>query len=229
MHGTTNIKFYILITSRPCVFMVRTNRKFALNDFYNRGGERLLRGTSWVNNTDTFRLNPFAGSLALHSHTQLRSKTCVQANDQVVVNAHEGRFPSIYVLSLREVTSHVTPEFRGTQFGKYWHNVIAFLVVAWEKYECISQSLQRYKSRLIPVDCICCETVSQSQRSQAFYPHTVGKTLNRIKNLLRPVVIYKRSCTRQFYEARVNICGAANRDNNNNLPVTKIPCLVDHE
>ena len=135
-------------------------------------------------------LNPFAGSLALHLHThsQLRSKTCIRANDQVAVNTHEGSFTSIYVLSLRVVTSHVTPEFRGTHFGKCWHSVTAFLVVAWEKYDCISQSLHRYKSRLILVDCICCETVSQSQRSQAFSTHS-RQTLNRIKNLLRPVVI----------------------------------------
>ena len=64
------------------------------------------------------RLNPFAGSLAMHSHTQLRSKMCIPANDQVAVNAHEESFLSIYVLSLSEVASHVTPEFRGTQFGK---------------------------------------------------------------------------------------------------------------
>jgi len=63
-------------------------------------------------------LNPFAGNLALHAHKQLRNKTCIRANDQAAVNAHEGSIPSTYVLSPREVTSLVTPEFRGTQFGK---------------------------------------------------------------------------------------------------------------
>ena len=173
-------------------------------------------------------LKTFAASLSTAlAHTQSRRTTCIGANNQVAVYVNEGGFASICLLSLREITQHVTQDFRGVQFGKCWLNVIAFLVVAWEKYDCISRSLQRYKSRLILVDCICWETLSQLQGSQAF-SITVGKILKRIKNLLRPVVIYKRSCTRQFYEARVNICRAANRDNNN-LRVTKIPCLVDHE
>jgi len=53
-------------------------------------------------------LTPFAGSLAFHSHTQLRSKTSIRANDQVSVNTSPTRCNSMQILINYKVTLHVS-------------------------------------------------------------------------------------------------------------------------